>query len=68
MMDFIYQIFNLFVFASFIFIAILFVLMVRKPLAVIPSFFTGVAIYIATYNGLIAGLVTFLLAVLFQVK
>jgi len=42
--------------------------MVRKPLVVIPSFFTGVAIYIATYNGLIAGMVTFLLAVLFQVK
>ncbi|HLI47022.1 MAG TPA: hypothetical protein VKU94_07510 [Geobacterales bacterium] len=65
-MDFTYELFNLFIFACFAVISLIFASIVRKPMSILPSFFFGVGVYVMTYNGLIAGLSAFLLTVLLQ--
>ncbi len=65
-MDFIYELFNLLIFSIFVLISSVFVIVTKKPLAIIIPLFISIAIYSISYNGLLAGLSMIILTLILK--
>lgn len=65
-MDISLQLFHILILIGFIVIGIIFALIIKKPLVIIPALFISIIVYILSYNGLFAGISFFLATIIFQ--